>query len=55
MLHDNLAHGLLAAVYAATAVILAFEQALAHAICAAATALIYAVMSTRRNAHGKRY
>jgi hypothetical protein len=39
------AHGLLAVVYAVTAIIFTVEQAFAHAVCAAAVALIYAFMS----------
>jgi hypothetical protein len=47
MLHHNLAYGLLAAVYAAIAAVLVSEEAFAHAICAAAVALIYVFMSSR--------
>jgi hypothetical protein len=45
MINHRLAHGALAAVYAATAAILFWEQTAAHAICTAAVALIYAGMA----------
>jgi hypothetical protein len=43
----HLAHAALAAVYATSAVILTLEGAVAHAICALAAALIYAVLCRR--------
>ena len=48
---DRMAHAALAAAHAATAFILALEGALAHALCALAVALIYAVLCRRPPDH----
>jgi hypothetical protein len=47
----RLAYAALAIVYTITAVILTFEQALAHASCAAAAAAIYCFLSLQRPNH----
>lgn len=44
------AHALLAVVYAVSAITFTVERAFAHAVCAAAAALIYGFLSARRDA-----